>query len=227
MKTLKTLTMAALLASAGCFTVTETEYPASTFTAAPANKNLHVQLSGFEAAITTYVPVYGYETVLTPGRGPGPRRHRLYATTIATETYVPQVNNSTVFLDRATDTLEKCGYILQTTTPKYRVEVKFSGPFVSDGEVAEAAAWSLFSILTADYGVQTWSARLKIHNLTTGKVELFKDYTQKYESLVWGPIPIFSPAGSDKSNYNMMQSWCLTALTDLAMADATAFLANK
>ena len=128
---------------------------------------------------------------------------------------------------RATDTLEKCGYILQTTTPKYRVEVKFSGPFVSDGEVAEAAAWSLFSILTADYGVQTWSARLKIHNLTTGKVELFKDYTQKYESLVWGPIPIFSPAGSDKSNYNMMQSWCLTALTDLAMADATAFLAGK
>jgi hypothetical protein len=227
MKIQKIFAVPLLAFTAGCFTVTETHYPDTEFTSAPTNKNIHVQLSGFEAAITTYVPVYGYETVLTPGRGPGPRRHRLYATTIATETYVPQVNNSTAFLDRATDTLEKCGYILQTTTPQYRIEVKFSGPFVSDGEAAESAAWSILTIFTADHGVQTWNARLKIHELATGKVALFKDYTQKYESLVWGPIPIFSPAGSDKSNYNMMQSWCLTALTDQAMADATAFLAGK
>ena len=217
----------AALSTAGCFTVNETPYPSVSSSAAPADKAVHVQLSGFEAAVTTYVPVYGYETVLSSAHGHGPRRHRLYATTIATETYVPQVNNSTAFIDRATDTLEKCGYVLQTTNPKYRIEVKFSGPFVTDGEFAKSAAWSLLTVFTADYGTQTWTARLKIHELATGKVVLFRDYTQKYESLVWGPLPIFSPAGSDKSDYNMMQSWCLTALTDRAMADATAFLSKN
>jgi hypothetical protein len=224
---LQTLAFIAALSTAGCFTVNETPYPSVSPSAAPADKAVNVQLSGFEAAVTTYVPVYGYETVLSSAHGHGPRRHRLYATTIATETYVPQVNNSTAFIDRATDTLEKCGYVLQTTNPKYRIEVKFSGPFVTDGEVAKSAAWSLLTVFTADYGTQTWTARLKIHELATGKVVLFRDYTQKYESLVWGPLPIFSPAGSDKSDYNMMQSWCLTALTDRAMADATAFLSKN
>jgi hypothetical protein len=68
---------------------------------------------------------------------------------------------------------------------------------------------------------------MKIYDMSTGKVCLFKDYTQKYESYVWGPIPIFSPAGSGKSSYNFMQNWCLSALTDLAMADATAFLSAR
>jgi hypothetical protein len=226
MKKAKITACIAALSLAGCFTVNETPFPSVSTAAAPANKSINVQLSGFEAAVTTYVPVYGYQTVLSSGCGPR-RHHRLHATTIATETYVPQVNNSTAFIDRATDMLEKCGYVLQTTNPKYRIEVKFSGPFVTDGEVAKSAAWSLLTVFTADYGTQTWTARLKIHELATGKVVLFRDYTQKYESLVWGPLPIFSPAGSDKSDYNMMQSWCLTALTDRAMADATAFLSKN
>ena len=210
---------------AGCFTVSETEYPQVAQTSLAKDRDLPVQLSGFEAAITSYVPVYGYETVLSPG--PGPRhRHHLYATTIQTETYVPQVNNTTAFLDRATDTLEKCGYTLQTTQPKYRVEVKFSGPFVSGSENGASLAWSVFTVFTTDYGVQTWTARMKIYDVLTGKVCLFRDYTQKYEAYVWGPLPIFSPAGSDKCSYNVMQSWCLTALTDRAMADATAFLST-
>ncbi len=210
---------------AGCFTVSETEYPLVNQTALAKERSLPVQLAGFEASITSYVPVYGYETVLAPGPGPRHRRH-LYATTIATETYIPQVNNTTAFLDRATDTLEKCGFTLQTTRPQYRIEVKFSGPFVSGSENAASLAWTLFTAFTTDYGVQTWTARMKIYDNVTGKVCLFRDYTQKYEAYVWGPLPIFSPAGSDKCSYNVMQSWCLTALTDRAMADATAFLAT-
>ena len=33
--------------------------------------------------------------------------------------------------------------------------------------------------------------------------------------------------GSVKSSFNFMQNWCLSALTDLAMADATAFLSAR
>lgn len=215
----------AALLVAGCFTVSETRYPETALVSLGSDKAVAVQLAGFEASVTSYVPVYGYETVFSPGPGPRHRRH-LYATTIATETYIPQVNNTTAFLDRATDALEKCGFTLQTTRPEYRVEVKFSGPFVTDGENAASFAWALFTAFTTDYGVQTWTARMKIYDIATGKVLLFRDYTQKYESYVWGPIPIFSPAGSDKSGYGAMQSWCLTALTDRAMADATAFLAK-
>lgn len=210
---------------AGCFTVGETEYPQLVQTSLPKGRDLPVQLAGFEASITSYIPVYGYETVLAPAPGPRHRRH-LYATTIATETYIPQVNNTTAFLDRAADTLEKCGFTLQTTCPQYRVEVKFSGPFISGAENAASLAWTLFTLFTTDYGVQTWTARMKIYDNATGKVCLFRDYTQKYEAYVWGPLPIFSPAGSDKCSYNVMQSWCLTALTDRAMADATAFLST-
>lgn len=210
---------------AGCFTISETEFPSVVQSSIPADKSLGVQLSGFEATVTTYVPVYGYETILTSAPGPRHRRHH-YTTTVATETYIPQVNNTTAFLDRATDTLEKCGFTLQTTQPRYRVDVDFNGPFVSGTESASSFAWLLFTAFTTDYGVQTWTARMKIYDMATGRVCLFKDYTQKYESYVWGPIPIFSPAGSDKSSYNVMQSWCLTALTDLAMADATAFLSS-
>lgn len=210
---------------AGCFTISETEFPSVVQTSIPADKNLSVQLSGFEATVTTYVPVYGYETILSSAPGPRHRRH-LYTTTVATETYIPQVNNTTAFIDRATDTLEKCGYTLQTTQPRYRIDVDFSGPFVSGTESAASFAWLLFTAFTTDYGVQTWTARMKIYDMATGKVCVFKDYTQKYESYVWGPLPIFSPAGSDKSSYNSMQSWCLTALTDRLMADATAFLAT-
>ena len=226
MKTKIILSLALASILSGCFTVSETEYPQVEQASLPGGRDLPVQLSGFEAAVTSYVPVYGYETVLTSG--PRHRHHRhLYATTIATETYVPQVNNTTAFIDRATDILEKCGFTLQTTQPKYRVEVKFSGPFVSNSENAKSLAWTLFTVFTTDYGVQTWTARMKIYDIATGKVCLFKDYTQKYESYVWGPIPIFSPAGSDKTSYNMMQSWCLTALTDRAMADATRFLVSS
>lgn len=211
---------------AGCFTISETQFPDVVNTSVATNKNINVQLSGFEATVTTYIPVYGYETIYTSTPGCHRRRH-FHATTVSTETYIPQVNKTSAYIDRAMDILEKSGFTLQTTTPQYRIDVTFSGPFVSAGESASSAAWILLSCFTADYGVQTWSARLKIYEISTGKVCLYNDYSQKYESLVWGPIPLFSIAGSDKSNYSYMQSWCLTALTDRVMADATTFLAGK
>ena len=122
--------------------------------------------------------------------------------------------------------MEKAGFILRAPSPRYGVEVKFDGPFVSDGERAAEAAWTIFSLLTADYGVNTWTAKLKVYEVATGKLLMHCDYSERYSALVWGPIPLFSPAGSDKTSVSSMQRWCLMALTDRAMADATAFLSS-
>ena len=222
-KTIMTLSM---LAFAGCFTIFESDYPAVEMAAA-GNADIKVQLSGFEAAITTYEIVYGYETAYRY-HSPYRRYHYGYwaPSTVMTETYIPQSRPTSAFIDRATEILELNGFNTKTDKPEYRVEVKFDGPFVSDGERAAEAAWTIFSLLTADYGVHTWTAKLKIYDVATGKLLMHYDYSERYSALVWGPIPLFSPAGSDKTSANSMQRWCLMALTDRAMADATAFLSS-
>ena len=145
-KTIMTLSM---LAFAGCFTIFESDYPAVEMAAA-GNADIKVQLSGFEAAITTYEVVYGYETAYRYHYGY--RRHHGYwgPSTVMTETYVPQTRATSAFIDRATEILELNGFNTKTDKPEYRVEVKFDGPFVSDGERAAEAAWTIFSRLTAD-----------------------------------------------------------------------------
>ena len=89
---MKRLMAAAAIAAscAGCFTLHESEYP-RTENASAGGKDIKVQLSGFEASVTTYTAVYGYETVYTHG---GYHRYRRgggywWPTTVATETYVP------------------------------------------------------------------------------------------------------------------------------------------
>ena len=222
-KTIMTLSM---LAFAGCFTIFESEYPAVEMSSA-GNADIKVQLSGFEAAVTTYEVLYGYETSYRYHYGY--RRHYGYwgPSTVMTETYVPQTRATSAYIDRATEILELNGFNPKTDKPKFRIEVKFGGPFVSDGERAAEAAWTIFSLLTADYGVHTWTAKLKIYDVATGKLLMHYDYSERYSALVWGPIPLFSSAGSDKTSVNSMQNWCLMALTDRAMADATAFLAAQ
>lgn len=218
-------TVVALMACAGCFTLHESEYPEVQMTPA-GEKAVAVQLSGFEAFVTTYVPIYGYETVYRRGGG---YRHPGYwwPTTIATETYVPQTSRTTGFVDRATELLESGGFNVRAEKPDYRIEVKFAGPFVTDGDRAVSAAWTILSLLSADYGVQTWTAKLKIYEVGSGRLLFRHDYMQRYQSVVWGPIPLFSAGGSDKTSPSVMQNWCLTALTDQAMADASAFLVSR
>ena len=82
------------------------------------------------------------------------------------------------------------------------------------------------SILSADYSVQTWTAKVKGYDNKTGKLVFHRDYSQRYEVAVWGPLPLLSPAGASKNTAKAMQSWCLTALTDRTTADVTAFLAG-
>ena len=223
-KTMKaTILSTALAACAGCFTLYETDYPQVQASAA-GDREVNVQLSGFEANVTTYVPVYGYETYYNYHYGH--RRGGYWGpATIMTETYVPHTSATTVFLDRATEMFETSGFNLKTDKPDYRVEVKFTGPFVTDEDRAVSAAWTILSLLSADYGVQAWTAKLSIYSVATGRLLLHQDYDERYQAVVWGPIPLFSPSGSDKTSRNAIQCWCLTALTDRAVADATAFLA--
>jgi hypothetical protein len=217
--------LSAMLLS-GCFVCSETEFPKTQPVALAQGRNVEVQLSGFEAVVTTYVPVYEYGTVFS-GRPMSCRRHSVYyTTTYANQTYVPQSSTTTAFAERAAETFEKGGFVLQSAKPKYRVEVKFGGPFVSDGDSATSAAWSIFTIFTAGYGTQTWSAKLKIYDIASGRLVFHKDYSQKYEAIVWGPLPFFSPAGSSTISYGSMQSWCLSALTDLAVSDAMSYLGS-
>lgn len=218
------LLAAALAACAGCFTLYETDYPTVQMSAA-GGREVSVQLAGFEATVTTYLPVYGYATHYHYGYGY--RRGGYWGpTTVATETYLPQTQATSAYRDRATETLETSGFNLRSEKPDFRVEVKFTGPIVTDEDRAVAAAWTLLSALSADYGVQAWTAKLKIYDVATDKLVMHHDYTERYQAVVWGPIPLFSPSGSDKTSNNAIQSWCLTALTDRAMADATAFLAT-
>ena len=223
-------TIPALLATllAGCFTLKETAYPETALTSLPEGKELSVQLKGFKAVVTEYVPVYGYDTIWVEGYPRGrygwvPGHYR----TIASSAYIPQVSESGVFAQRAKTLAESAGFNTMAPQPDYIVEAAFGGPYVTDGERGVEALWMLLSALSADYSVQTWTAKLKIYDNRTGKLVFHHDYSQRYEVAVWGPLPILSPAGSSKNTFNAMQSWCLTALTDRVMADAAAFLAPK
>ena len=121
-----------MLAFAGCFTIFESEYPAVEMSSA-GNADIKVQLSGFEASVTTYEVLYGYETSYRYHYGY--RRHYGYwgPSTVMTETYVPQTRTTSAYIDRATEILELNGFNPKTDKPKFRIEVKFGGPFVSDG----------------------------------------------------------------------------------------------
>lgn len=213
---------AALALLAGCFTMHETPYPAvAAPERLPESADVSVRLSGFKAEITEYVPVYGYETMYVDG---WPYRRGGRYTTVSTHAYVPQTRASEAFLLRAQEALETGGFVLKAATPKYLADVSFAGPFVSEGERWAQGLWLFCSLLSADYGVQTWTAKLKIYDNSTGKVIFHRDYVQRYQVVVWGPLPLFSPASSSKNDSVAMQSWCLTALTDKAVADISSFL---
>ena len=219
------------LALAGCWTVRETPPPAVAVVHVPEGKDLTVQVAGFDATVTTYETAYGYTTV--SGYGPyydcrGHYRGSAYGTTTySTTEYIPHTESTPVYRDRATDALERAGCIVQAKDPRYRIEVRFDGPYTESGDVWAAAGWLVCTIFTADFGAQDWTAKLKIHDLLSGKLIHEKDLMVRDEAVVWGPIPIFSPACASRTSSIVMMNNCLNALTDLAVAEAVNFLAGK
>jgi len=217
----------------GCWTVREPVAPDVRMEHLPKGREVHVQLAGFDAQVTKYIPAYGYATVTTFG-GPytcGSYYRRHYdagfgTSMVSTTEFLPQTESTAIYRNRATDALEHAGCILQTKDLQYRVEVRFEGPSDEPGDGWATAGWMICTLLTADYGAQNWTAKLKIHDVKSGKLVYEKDLAQRYEAVVWGPIPFFSPLGSDRTSNPVMQDWCLTVLTDVAVADALAFLSS-
>lgn len=230
MKT-RLLACSSILLIAGCFTLHRSPQTSYTMTRAPQGKDVKVAVSGFAATITEYIPVYGYETSYVDGGWYGRRGRRggwyggHYVTT-TTETLIPQIKASEAFLRRAQDHLEENGFLLRAAPAEYTVDVTFDGPFITGSEQAVQWAWMLCSILSAEYSTQTWTAKLNIYDNKTGRIVFHRDYKQKFEDVVWSPLFFVGLAGYTENTFNYMQSWCLSALTDAACADATAFLAR-
>lgn len=218
----------AALALAGCFTLEKSEYPQVAATSAPEGRDITVKVDGFLATRTDYMAVYGYTThhVLADCR-PGYGCRYWAPATVITETYVPQVSQTTAFRDRASAMFEKAGFLVQAPNPAYRVNVAFAGPFKTNSERWAEAGWSLLTVFTADRAVETWTAHLSIHDTATGRLLFDHEYEQRYQATTWGPVPFFCAATSDDVSPARIKTWCLSALVDRAVADATAFLASR
>ena len=222
---------ACALALSGCFTWHETAPVQVQMSQAPKDREIKLALSGFAATITEYVPVYGYQSYYVDG-GPAWGRHGRrgwypgHYETARTETLIPKIEKTEVFLRRAQNILEDNGFLLRAVPADYNVDVTFEGPFVSDDELSVEYAWMFCSVLSAEYSVQNWTAKLRIYDNKTGRVVFAREYAQKYDNVVWSPLFFIGLAGYTRNTYNYMQSWCLTALTDRTMADATAFLSS-
>lgn len=216
---------------AGCWTVRETDHAGMAVTALPPGKDVRVQVAGFDTTVTTYETAYGYGTVSSFGGPCYGRCGRYYdgygTTTYQTTAFIPHTEATSAYRDRATDALERAGCIVQTKDPQYRVEVRFEGPFAESGDGWATAGWMVCTIFTAEFNAQGWSAKLKIHDMRTGKMIYEKDFAERDEAVVWGPIPIFSPACSSRTSADVMKGICLAALTDRAIAEAVGFLSTK
>ncbi len=220
----------ALFALAGCFTVHESIPPPAEPVAAPQGKDVRVALAGFEATFTTYTPIRTYTTAWGHGgfyRHGRYYREGAYPTTVTSTTYIPETNRTTAFVERAQDILETSGFIISSTNADYIVEVRFSGPVVTNGDRTREALCIVFSLLTADYAAESWSARLTVREAAGGRLLHRRDFTERASAAVWGPLPIFSPAAADDTSSPVLKMRALSALTDLAVADATAFLAKQ
>ena len=74
---------------------------------------------------------------------------------------------------------------------------------------------------------QTWTAKLKIHEVRTGKLRFERDYAQHHEVVAWGPIPIFSPGACEATSSEVIKDQCLSSLTDQTVADAMQFFIGE
>lgn len=223
------LTFSFPLFLSGCWTVKETEHPSVVVTALPAGKEIRAQVAGFDATYISYDTAYSYSTV-SGWSGPWYGRrgwHGGYGTSVSTTTtYVPRAERTSVYRDRATDVLEQAGFLLKTGDPQYRIDVTFAGPFSEDGDGWAKFGWMVCTLFTADYDGATWQAKLRVHDLKSGKLIYAKDLVERDEAVVWGPLPLFSPSGSDRTSAATMKHLCLAALTDKAVAEAVAFLSG-
>jgi len=216
---------------AGCFTVSETDYPAYSPALADA-RSPAVVLTGFESVETSYIPVYGSSTVWTEHPGFYGRHGRYhpgwtYPETVTTTTYIPRTEITTAYVERAQELLEEAGWDVGLTNATVAIDVKFSGPESPEGAGRKRFLTFLATLFTAETSGEIWSARLRISDLSTGKVLFLERYEERYESVVWGLVPVFGPLAAEGSDSSYIRRRCLSALTDRAVKEATDFLSGR
>lgn len=221
--TMKRLFPILFLAACGCWTFNETPFPSAVVPAAPANTNIMVAVTGFAATLSETTWVSGYRTVYVPGC----RHHPGYCEYVPSQVSYTQMRGTDTFQRRALNALEMAGFSVGANVPDWTVDVEFSGPYVTSGETAKTVAWQLCTLFFCDYSAMEWAARLKVRDNHTGRLTFSREYRQRYETNVFGLIPLFGISGCGETSYNHMTSWCLSALTDQAVADAAAYLGGK
>ena len=226
MKRIMILAVAAS-ALAGCWTFSTTEYPAAQLLQAPADTNVTVSVTGFDALRAFYRGVFTYDTVYVPGYYGRHYCRPGYVATVPSQHYIADAAPTDAFRVRALDLLERAGYVVGAPTPDWTVNVVFGGPAKDGGDMAAGAAWMIGTLFFCDYEAVSWTAQLRVRDNRTGRLVLSHDYVQRYETKVFGLIPLFGIASCQESSFDYMQSWCLSALTDRAVADVTAFLSGK
>ena len=215
---------------AGCFTLSQSEYPAVSMTEVASGAKIHVE--GFQSTVIDYTPVYSTSTYVSTHpvwRGPYRRPYYggAYMGSYTTETYVPTVRNTDVFLQRAMGNFEKAGCILRAQPARYTVAGMFSGPFAGDMAALKSAGVFIGSIMSARFEMLTYSSEVKVYDTSSGKLVFNRSYTQDYYASGWSPLPLFGIMDFDKVQGEYMKSWCLAALTDRMTADVTAWLAGQ
>ena len=220
---MKTNTLVVTVLSAvflsGCWTLSETEFPTVDVAQAPAGKTVKVRFENYRSGINRYVPVEGHE-VMDP---------EACKTNEVESSSAWNLRNiaSSCLISRSAVELERKGYTIDRENPDYVISLRFIGPQYYEHDVLRQLGYMLCTLFTADYGAQNWRAKLKVHDVKTGRLVCERDFEQRYEAVVWGPIPFFSPLGSSATNFSVMKDWCLTVLTDVAVAEALDFLAKS
>lgn len=224
----KLMALLPLAMLAGCFTISQSEYPKVELST--VTNGVKVQVEGFQAAVIDYTPIYSTSTYVTHGGWYGPH-HRHYAGpmvgTYTTQTYVPTLRNTDVFQQRAAANLEKAGCILRAVPAKYTVSGSFGGPVQEDTAALKSVGVFVGSILSARFEMLSYTAEVKVYECATGKLVFNRTYNQDYFASGWSPIPLFGIMDFEKVQGEYMKSWCLAALTDRITADVTSFLSQQ
>lgn len=211
----------------GCWTVSETEYPAVTTTAAPSGKSVIVKLANFRTGVYDYKMVEGHETMQGAADKDEVEKNFQQAYVDSKMSWMLQKSASGSLSSRAMVELRRQGFIVDPDRAKYMIEVAFTGPELPDCDVLRMCGYYLCTLFTAENAKVTWSAKLNVRDAKTDKSLFEKDYTQEYAITTWGPLPLLSPCFSLKTSGVYVNSWALTALTDAVIADATAFIAKR
>lgn len=220
------LLAAAVAFLSGCWTFGTSEYPATQVSSAPAATNVTVAVCGFSAVQTWYRDVVSVNTVYVPGAYGRRYYHPGYVTTVPSHMYIPESQVTDRFRLRAVDAFEKAGYTTGAPTPDWTIDVSFAGPVITSGDEMREAAWMICTLFFCDYSAASWTAQLRVRDNRTGRLVFHNDYEQRYETKVFGLVPLFGISSCGETTQSYMQGWCLSALTDRAVADATAFLSQ-